>query len=146
MNSSTVTCKGVVYPQHCDHMGHMNVAWYVSRFDEATWNFFALMGLTPSFLRRSGRGMAAVEQQISYKSEMMPGDLIEVRSRLIELKSKAVRFAHDMFNAETGMLTASTELTAVHLDTQLRKAVAFAPEIAACAEAAFPDGGEGAVQ
>ncbi|MBD1545884.1 acyl-CoA thioesterase [Roseibium aggregatum] len=146
MSSSTVTYKGVVYPQHCDHMGHMNVAWYVSKFDEATWNFFAMLGLTPSFLRQSGRGMAAVEQQISYKSEMMPGDLIEVRSRLIELKSKAVRFAHDMFNAETGTLTASTELTAVHLDTQLRKAVAFTPEIAACAEAAFAIGGEGAVQ
>ncbi|WP_346909610.1 thioesterase family protein [uncultured Roseibium sp.] len=146
MSNSSVTYKGVVYPQHCDHMGHMNVAWYVSKFDEATWNFFALIGLTPTFLRQSGRGMAAVEQQISYKNEMMPGDLIEVRSRLIELKSKAVRFTHDMFNAETGALTASTELTAVHLDTQLRKAVAFAPEITACAEAAFPASGEGAIQ
>lgn len=135
MSAANVTYKGVVYPQHCDHMGHMNVAWYVSKFDEATWNFFAQLGLTPSYLRGAGRGMAAVEQKISYKAEMMPGDLIEVRSRLIEMKGKAVRFAHDMFNTETGVLTASTELTGVHLDTRLRKAVAFEPEIAAGAEA-----------
>lgn len=137
MSAANVTYKGVVYPQHCDHMGHMNVAWYVSKFDEATWNFFAQLGLTPSYLRKAGRGMAAVEQTISYKAEMMPGDLIEVRSRLIELKGKAVRFAHDMFNTETGVLTASTELTGVHLDTRLRKAVAFEPEITAGAEAAL---------
>jgi acyl-CoA thioesterase FadM len=31
----------VVYPWHCDHMGHMNVMWYVGKFDEATWIFFA---------------------------------------------------------------------------------------------------------
>jgi acyl-CoA thioester hydrolase len=34
---ATVTYRGVVYPWHCDHMGHMNVMWYVGRFDEATW-------------------------------------------------------------------------------------------------------------
>lgn len=142
MSAGTVTYKGVVYPQHCDHMGHMNVAWYVSKFDEATWNFFALLGLTPSFLKQAERGMAAVEQHIFYKREMLAGDVVEVRSRLIELKSKAVHFAHDMFNAETGVLTASTELTGVHIDTQLRKAVPFTSEIVSCAETAFGFGQE----
>ena len=130
MDDQQVTYKGVVYPWHCDHMGHMNVAWYVSKFDEATWNFFSSLGLTPSALRAADRGMAAVEQQISYKKEMLPGDVVEVRTRLIELKAKAIRFSHEMFDAETGVLAATTELTAVHLDTQARKAVVFAPEIA----------------
>ena len=31
------TYRGAVYPWHCDHMGHMNVMWYVGKFDEATW-------------------------------------------------------------------------------------------------------------
>jgi acyl-CoA thioesterase FadM len=35
------TYRGVVYPWHCDHMGHMNVMWYVGKFDEATWPFKA---------------------------------------------------------------------------------------------------------
>src|SRR4029450_11515589 len=25
-----VTYRGAVYPSQCDHMGHMNVAWYVA--------------------------------------------------------------------------------------------------------------------
>ena len=35
------TYRGTVMQWHCDHMGHMNVMWYVGKFDEATWNLFA---------------------------------------------------------------------------------------------------------
>ena len=44
---SSVTYKGAVYPWQCDHIGHMNVMWYVGKFDEANWNFLATLGLTP---------------------------------------------------------------------------------------------------
>jgi acyl-CoA thioester hydrolase len=63
------TYRGTVYPWQCDHVGHMNIIWYVGKFDEANWNLFARIGLTPTYLRESGRGMAAVEQNISYKRE-----------------------------------------------------------------------------
>lgn len=58
------TYRGTVYPWHCDHIGHMNVMWYVGKFDEANWNMFARIGLTPTYLRESGCGMAAVQQTI----------------------------------------------------------------------------------
>jgi len=57
MSDLVETYRGTVYPWHCDHMNHMNVMWYVGKFDEATWNFFALLGATPSYLRGNGRGM-----------------------------------------------------------------------------------------
>ena len=53
------TYRGTVYPWQCDHVGHMNIMWYVGKFDEANWNLFARLGLTPTYLRESGRGMAA---------------------------------------------------------------------------------------
>jgi acyl-CoA thioester hydrolase len=53
------TYKGCVYPWQCDHVGHMNVMWYVGKFDEATWNLFATLGLRPSYLRGENPGMAA---------------------------------------------------------------------------------------
>ena len=40
MSEAVITYRGTVYPWHCDHMSHMNVMWYVSKFDEATWQFF----------------------------------------------------------------------------------------------------------
>ena len=51
------------------------------QFDEANWNLFARLGLTPSYLRESGRGMAAVQQKITYKRELLAGDIVEIKSR-----------------------------------------------------------------
>jgi acyl-CoA thioester hydrolase len=120
------TYRGTVYPWHCDHVGHMNVMWYVGKFDEASWNLFAQIGLTPSYLRESRRGMAAVRQNITYKQELLAGDIVEIRSRIVEIRDKVLRFAHEMRNAETGAMAASCELTGVHIDRQTRKSCAFA--------------------
>ena len=49
------------------------------KFDEANWNLFARIGLTPTYLRESGRGMAAVQQNITYKRELLAGDIVEVQ-------------------------------------------------------------------
>jgi acyl-CoA thioester hydrolase len=78
--------------------------------------------MTPSHLRESGRGMAAVQQNISY-SELLAGDIVEVRSRILKLRDKVLRFAHDMINVETGESAASCELTAVHLDRAARRSI-----------------------
>lgn len=123
-----LTYRGTVYPWQCDHMGHMNVMWYVGKFDEATWHLFAQIGMTPSYLRASGRGMAAV-QYIRYKRELLAGDIIEVRSRILELRDKVLRFAHDMTNVETGESAASCELTGVHLDRAARNSIAFEDKV-----------------
>jgi len=40
------TYCGLVYPWHCDHMGHMNVMWYTGKFDEASWALLARFGMT----------------------------------------------------------------------------------------------------
>jgi acyl-CoA thioester hydrolase len=126
-----VTYRGTVYPWHCDHVGHMNVMWYVGKFDEATWQFFNALGLTPQYLRSAKRGMAAVDQHISYMRELHAGDVVSVRTTLIGFKEKSLQFVHEMTNDESGELAAKTTLKAVHLDAEQRKSCALAQEIAA---------------
>jgi acyl-CoA thioester hydrolase len=123
------TYRGTVYPWQCDHVGHMNIMWYVGKFDEANWNFFARLGLTPSYLRESGRGMAGVQQNIAYKHELFAGDIVEVQSRLLEIRDRSIRFLHEMRNAETGKIAATCEITAVHLDREAHKSVPLPPPI-----------------
>jgi acyl-CoA thioester hydrolase len=127
--NAEATYRGTVYPWQCDHVGHMNIMWYVGKFDEANWNLFARIGLTPSYLRQSGRGMAAVQQTISYKREMLAGDVVEITSELLEIGTKSIRFRHEMRNAETGEVAAICETTGVHIDRQARKAVPFDDDI-----------------
>lgn len=119
------TFRGVVYPWECDHMGHMNVRFYQARFDEATWQLFGMLGLTPEYLRREGRGMAAVEQHTRYLKEALPGDLIGMRSRVLEITGKSIRFTHLLLNSVSGEALAETTFTGVHLDTATRRSRAF---------------------
>ena len=133
MESAATYC-GAVYPWQCDHVGHMNIMWYVGKFDEANWNLFARIGLTPTYLRESGRGMAAVQQNINYRRELLAGDIVEVTSLLLEVRDKSIRFLHEMRNAETGEVAAVCEITAVHLDRQAHKSTAFADAILKSAE------------
>jgi acyl-CoA thioester hydrolase len=131
MTEALLTYRGTVYPWHCDHVGHMNVMWYVGKFDEATWHFFNAIGLTPTYLRTDSRGMAAVDQHISYIHELLAGDIVTVRTTLLEFKEKSLRFTHEMVLDETNEVVARTTLKGVHMDTVARKSCAFPEAIAA---------------
>lgn len=129
MAELVITHRGVIYPWQCDHIGHMNVMWYAGKFDEATWHLFALAGITPFYLRQQQRGMAAVQQNIIYKRELQAGDIVTIRSGILEVKDKVLRFIHEMRNEETGEIAAVTILTGIHMDTQTRVACPFPEEI-----------------
>ncbi len=131
MSGMLESYRGAVYPWHCDHMGHMNVMWYVGKFDEATWNLFNQIGVTAQFLKEQRRAMAAVQQNITYKRELLAGDIVAVRSGMLEMRAKVARFVHEMRNAGTGEVSAVCVITAVHMDGQTRKSIAFPAEIQA---------------
>lgn len=133
MPQPMLTYRGTVYPWHCDHVGHMNVMWYVGKFDEATWNLFNALGLTRSYLQQSQRGMAAVEQQIFYLRELLAGSVVSIHTVVNEVKDKLIVFTHEMVNDETGDIAARTLLKGVHLDTVARKSCAFEPRILSAA-------------
>jgi len=125
MPSGQLTYKGLVYPWHCDHIGHMNVMWYVGKYDEATWGLLSAFGLNSNWLRDNDRGMAALEQNIVYKREVHAGDTLEVYSRPLEVKPRTLRFAHEMIECGSGEIVSTCELIAAHLDTKTRKATTF---------------------
>ena len=137
MGEWITTYRGTVYPRHLDHMGHMNVQYYVEKFDEGVWHLFAALGLTPSYMRERKRGMAAVEMNIKYKRELYAGDLIVVRSGVLAVTGRSLRMLHEMTNGETGEVAAVQEAVAVHLDREARRAIPFPEEIAARARAHF---------
>ena len=130
MTEMQITYRGVVHPWHCDIMGHMNVVWYVSKFDEASWQFASMLGLNNSYFIKKHMGIAALQQNITYKSEMVAGSTVTVRSGVLEMKEKVVRLIHEMRNDSTGEIAAVMVLTAVHFNTRKRKSCPFPKEIA----------------
>src|SRR5262249_48341646 len=110
-------------------MGHMNVASYVAKFDEATWQLFAAIGLTPSRLRSENLGVPAVERPRGSERGLFPGDVIALSSAVLEIRDKAIRFPHEMTSSETGEPAARMVVVAVHLDRATRKARSFPADV-----------------
>jgi acyl-CoA thioester hydrolase len=108
--TSTVAYRGVVYPWQCDQMGHMNVMWYVGKFDEATWYFASTIGLTPTYMSQTQRGMAGVQQNITYKRELFAGAVVEIRSRIVSIADRKIVIAHEMRDVECDEVCATASL------------------------------------
>ncbi len=130
-----LTYRGTVYPQHLDHMDHMNIQYYMAKFDEAVWNLFHRIGLTPSYLRAENRGMAALETNVRYLEELFAGDVVAVHSGVLRVGETSLRFVQEMRNGETGETAAIMRVVAVHLDRAARRPVPFPEAIAARARA-----------
>jgi acyl-CoA thioester hydrolase len=124
------TARGTVHEWQRDHMGHINVRAYMEFFEEACWQFYAMLGLTPSRLRAHEFHLAAVQQNISYAKELYPGDTIVVRTGVLELRPKVLRFRHEMVNTETDEACATCEFTVVCIDSQARKSRPFPDGVA----------------
>ncbi len=126
-----LTYRGTVYPQHLDHMDHMNIQYYMAKFDEAVWNLFHRVGLTPSYLRAENRGMAALETNVRYLEELFAGDVVAVHSGVLRVGETSLGFVQEMRNGETGETAAIMRVVAVHLDRARRRPVPFPAAIAA---------------
>ena len=123
------TYRGVVYPHQLDHMGHMNVQWYTSKFDEATWHWFSYLGMTAEYIQSNNRGMAALEQLTKYKSEVLVGSLLYIKTKMLETKPKTIRFLHTMYDASSDKVVSTSELVGVHLNRDERKGCEFPVDI-----------------
>ncbi|NMG29911.1 acyl-CoA thioesterase [Aromatoleum evansii] len=124
------TARGTVYEWQRDHMGHINVRAYLDLFDAACWQFYGMVGLGPSRLRSGELKLAAVQQNVSYMSELYPGDTVFVRTGVVEMREKVIRFRHELVSVENGELSAVCEFTAVCLDPETRRSRPFPADVA----------------
>lgn len=60
-----------------------------------------------------------------------------IKSRVIDVKDKTIRFLHVMYKAENMQEVATTEVTGVHLDRKTRKSCPLPEEIKEQCEGLF---------
>lgn len=106
-------------------MGHANLRAYGEVFEQALWHVFAAIGLTPTALRTGPVHMAGVQQNITYRKELFPGDCVVVRSVLTDFQAKRLTMRHELLNVETEEVCAICELTAVCIAKDTRRPVPF---------------------
>ncbi len=120
--------RGPVARHHCDDFGHMATQFYISRYSDGSGHLWQGIGMDRQRLMRERRGSVVLEQRLNYVREVVSGDIVIVKSALVEVAAKTIRLCHFMFNGETGLLAATSEVTAVLLDLDKRRAVALSEE------------------
>ncbi|MBQ0866692.1 thioesterase family protein [Streptomyces smyrnaeus] len=102
-----------VRPEWIDYNGHMSEAFYVLVFGHATDAMMDAVGLGPTYRERTGCSLYTVEAHVRYLSEVPEGAPLAVRTRVLGVAGKKLRFVHEM-NVEDRVV-ATSELFALHV-------------------------------
>jgi acyl-CoA thioester hydrolase len=128
--------QGTVLPDHIDYNGHMNVVHYRAAFDVSTDGLFAYLGLGPEeYNSRTGATLMVVEDHTRYHAELAAGERYRILARLVGHSAKKLHYLLLMENLDRGILAATHEELALHVDLAARRSVPLPPAALAAAEA-----------
>jgi acyl-CoA thioester hydrolase len=108
--------SATVLPQWVDYNGHMNEAYYVLVFGDATDAFYDHIGLDAAFRQREKVSAYTMESHIRYLAETHQGDALHVHTRILAHDAKRVRLHHSMRRTSDSKLVAVIELIVLHVD------------------------------
>jgi len=123
--NKALTYKGAAMTWECDSNRHMNVMYYINKFENAGRNFDLEMGLAEIMGNDPNTGIVVLEQQIRYLKEVFEDDLLYIESSLIDIGNKAFTIFHEMYNAKTKEKTSTMKAVVVLFDKVNRKALPF---------------------
>jgi acyl-CoA thioester hydrolase len=115
----------VVLPEWIDANGHMNLAYYVVLFDQATDALYDVLGVGQAYRNASGNSTFTAETHTLYERELRVGERVCVTAHLLGADAKRLHYFHEMFHAEGGHRVASQELLALHIDMSVRRVAPF---------------------
>ena len=114
--------RSSVLPEWVDWNGHMNLAFYVTAFDQASGAFMRNMGLGRRYVEGKLGMTFVLETHVTYDREMREGAPMRFATQLLERDAKRVHLYHEMFHAEQGYLAATNEVITMNIDYATRRA------------------------
>jgi acyl-CoA thioester hydrolase len=121
--------EGVVLPEWIDANGHMNLAYYVVLFDQATDLMYDVLGIGQAYRGATGNSTFIAETHTLYEREVRVGERVRVTAHLLGADVKRLHYFHEMFHAEGGHRVAAQELMALHIDMAARRVAPFPPDL-----------------
>ena len=124
------THRSTVLPEWVDWNGHMNVAFYVTAFDQASGAFMRNMGLGRPYVDNKLGMTFVLEMHITYDRELREGAPMRFVTQLLDCDAKRVHLFHEMYHAEQGFLAATNETIVMNIDYGTRKSGPFPAQAA----------------
>ncbi len=124
-NTPAVETRLKIRPEWIDLNGHMNVAYYVLAFDQATDTLYKVLDIAGDYLERQQHSVFTLAMNVDYLREVFAGDEVRIASRMLDHDRKRIHYFHEMYHAGEGWLAATNECVAIHVDMKLRKSAPF---------------------
>jgi acyl-CoA thioester hydrolase len=123
--------EAVVRPEWVDYNGHMNVAYYVLVFDQATDAALDRIGIGTAYRVATGHSVFVVEAHVTYDREVVAGEPLAVASRILGFDGKRLILFHEMTCLLRPGLVASNEVLCLNVDLETRRTAPIDPAIRA---------------
>ncbi len=116
-----------VEPSWIDYNGHLNMAYYNVLFDRAVDEVFELLGCGVDYVK-TGFSTFTAEVHVRYLRELHEGDPVRVTFQLLDYDAKRMHYFEQLFHAEEGWVSATSENMSLHVDMGAKKVVAVPGE------------------
>jgi acyl-CoA thioester hydrolase len=114
-----------------DYNGHLNMAYYNVLFDRAVDEAYELLGCGLAYVERTRHSCYTAEVHVRYLRELRAGDRVRVTFQLLGYDDKRLHYFEQLFHAEEGWLSATSENMALHVDMAKQKTAPFPPAVMA---------------
>lgn len=134
------TYRGTVYRWEVDQVDHFTVAFYFSRFEDATHAMLLAVGLDPVSLAGSGQACVTVDGHVRYRRELRVGDVLHIRSGVAGVDDDGLRLVHEVIDSADGTVctTFAQGLALIDRKTRARRALTRRQREAALARSVEP--------
>jgi len=120
--------RTVVRPEWIDSYGHMNMAVYVTVFDQAADVLCALLGVGPLYTQHELGMLFVLETHLTYAREVRLGAPLRVTSQILDHDAKRLHLFHHMYHGDEGWPVATNEVLMINVEYQTRRTVPWPDE------------------
>jgi acyl-CoA thioester hydrolase len=110
-----------VLPEWIDYNGHMNVAFYLYAFDQATETFCRELGCDAAYVRNKHGMVFTLETHLTYDREVKLGDPLRITTQIVDWDAKRVHFFHCMYHAQDGFLASTNDQIMLNVGFESRR-------------------------
>src|SRR5229473_943114 len=120
-----------IEPQWIDYNGHLNMAYYNVLFDRAVDETYELIGVGADYVAQRAHSVYTAEVHVRYLRELHAGDPVRVTFQLLDYDAKRLHYFEQLFHAEEGFVSATSENLSLHVVLTSKKTAAIPREVAA---------------
>lgn len=109
----------------CDHLGHVNVSFYMGWIGDAAFAVAALHGWSRDQMMQEQAGVAAVKAEVEYRAELRGGDMVRMESTVESIGERKIVFRHRLIRVGDEKQAMAARLTGVCIDLVQRRSRPF---------------------